>query len=70
MALAVPMRYCPHPRPAFANGRFMSRQEFYLTTAISYPNGKPHIGHAYEMIASDAIARFHRRDGKDSERTG
>ena len=43
----------------------MSRQEFYLTTAISYPNGKPHIGHAYEMIASDAIARFHRHDGKD-----
>jgi methionyl-tRNA synthetase len=43
----------------------MSRQEFYLTTAISYPNGKPHIGHAYELIASDAIARFHRHDGKD-----
>jgi len=27
---------------------------FYITTAISYPNGKPHIGHAYELIATDA----------------
>jgi methionyl-tRNA synthetase len=34
-------------------------------TAISYPNGKPHIGHAYEMIATDAMARFQRLDGKD-----
>ncbi len=32
---------------------------FYITTAISYPNGKPHIGHAYEAIAADVIARFH-----------
>ena len=38
---------------------------FSLTTAISYPNGAPHIGHAYEVIASDAIARFHRLDGYD-----
>lgn len=38
---------------------------FYLTTAIAYPNGKPHIGHAYEAIAADAIARFHRQQGKD-----
>jgi methionyl-tRNA synthetase len=37
---------------------------FYITTAISYPNGVPHIGHAYEAIASDAIARFERLDGK------
>ncbi len=43
----------------------MSREKFYITTAISYPNGKPHIGHAYEMIATDAIARFQRLDGKD-----
>lgn len=43
----------------------MAREKFYITTAISYPNGKPHIGHAYELIASDAIARFHRHDGKD-----
>jgi methionyl-tRNA synthetase len=38
---------------------------FYVTTAISYPNGNPHIGHAYEIIATDAIARFMRLDGYD-----
>jgi methionyl-tRNA synthetase len=38
---------------------------FYITTAIHYPNGKPHIGHAYEMIAADAIARFQRQQGRD-----
>ena len=38
---------------------------FYITTAISYPNGPPHIGHAYELLASDAIARFMRLEGKD-----
>ena len=37
---------------------------FYITTAISYPNGKPHIGHAYELIATDALARFQRLDGR------
>ncbi|THF52000.1 methionine--tRNA ligase [Allorhizobium terrae] len=41
------------------------KDTFYITTAISYPNGKPHIGHAYELIATDAIARFQRLDGKD-----
>ncbi|HEU4985534.1 MAG TPA: methionine--tRNA ligase [Rhizobiaceae bacterium] len=43
----------------------MAREKFYITTAISYPNGKPHIGHAYELIATDALARFQRCDGKD-----
>ncbi len=38
---------------------------FYITTAIAYPNGKPHIGHAYELIATDAMARFQRLDGRD-----
>ena len=42
-----------------------SRSTFYITTAISYPNGAPHIGHAYEAIATDALARFQRLDGKD-----
>jgi methionyl-tRNA synthetase len=42
----------------------MSRP-FTLTTAISYPNGRPHIGHAYEAIATDAIARFQRMMGRD-----
>src|SRR4051794_30727773 len=38
---------------------------YFITTAISYPNGRPHIGHAYELIATDAIARFKRLDGYD-----
>jgi methionyl-tRNA synthetase len=42
-----------------------ARKKFYITTAISYPNGAPHIGHAYEAIATDAIARFERLDGRD-----
>ena len=40
-------------------------EPFYITTAISYPNGRPHIGHAYEVIATDAIARYHRLAGRD-----
>ncbi|WP_246610999.1 methionine--tRNA ligase [Aquisediminimonas profunda] len=44
----------------------MSGEPFYITTAISYPNGRPHIGHAYEAIAADAIARFHRLSGRDA----
>jgi methionyl-tRNA synthetase len=40
-------------------------ETFYVTTAIAYPNGEPHIGHAYEMIATDAIARWARLEGKD-----
>ena len=40
-------------------------ERFYVTTAIAYPNGEPHIGHAYEMIATDAIARWARLEGKD-----
>ncbi len=43
----------------------MSGEPFYITTAISYPNGRPHIGHAYEAIAADAIARFHRLSGRE-----
>jgi methionyl-tRNA synthetase len=40
-------------------------EPFYITTAISYPNGRPHIGHAYEAIAADAVARFQRMRGRD-----
>ena len=40
-------------------------EPFYITTAISYPNGPPHIGHAYEAIAADVIARFQRARGRD-----
>jgi methionyl-tRNA synthetase len=42
-----------------------SKTPYYVTTAIAYPNGAPHIGHVYEVIATDAIARFHRLDGRD-----
>jgi len=48
-----------------ANEADTSGEKFYLTTAISYPNGAPHIGHAYELMATDAIARFMRLDGRD-----
>jgi methionyl-tRNA synthetase len=41
------------------------KPRYYITTAIAYPNGAPHIGHAYEAIATDAIARFMRLDGYD-----
>ena len=41
------------------------KPRYYITTAIAYPNGPPHIGHAYEAIATDAIARFMRLDGYD-----
>ena len=40
-------------------------KRFYVSTAISYPNGPPHIGHAYEAMATDALARFKRHDGYD-----
>jgi methionyl-tRNA synthetase len=48
-----------------ANATNLSRASYYITTAIAYPNGAPHIGHAYEAIATDALARFQRLDGKD-----
>ncbi|GAB3188567.1 methionine--tRNA ligase [Nesterenkonia suensis] len=43
----------------------MSRPTYYVTTAITYPNGEPHIGHAYEYISADVMARFKRLDGYD-----
>ncbi|MGA7806085.1 methionine--tRNA ligase [Bradyrhizobium sp.] len=51
------------PEPAAAEP--FERETFYITTAIAYPNGNPHIGHAYEAIATDALARFQELDGKD-----
>src|SRR6516164_3653963 len=65
---------CPGPfggqRPARndrgpRNRSMADKPRYYLTTAIAYPNGPPHIGHAYEAIATDAIARFKRLDGYD-----
>ncbi len=43
----------------------MAGKRFYLTTAIDYANGDPHIGHAYEKIGADVIARYHRLCGDD-----
>lgn len=40
-------------------------EPYYITTAISYPNGRPHIGHAYEAIAADVIARHRKAEGFD-----
>lgn len=42
----------------------MTKPPYFVTTAISYPNGAPHIGHAYEAIATDWLARFARLDGR------
>ena len=41
----------------------MPRKGFYITTAIDYLNGPPHVGHAYERIGADIMARFHRLRG-------
>jgi methionyl-tRNA synthetase len=40
-------------------------EKFYVTTAIDYPNAKPHLGHAYEKIIADVMARWHRIKGED-----
>ena len=40
-------------------------EKFYITTAITYTSGKPHIGNTYEIILTDAIARFMRMQGRD-----
>src|SRR5690242_6294603 len=39
-------------------------KSFYITTAIDYVNGRPHLGHAYEKVLADVIARFHRSLGQ------
>ena len=43
----------------------MAKKTFYITTAIDYPNAKPHIGHLYEKTIADALARWHRLLGED-----
>ena len=43
----------------------MEKEKFYITTAIAYTSGKPHIGNTYEIVFTDAIARFMRLIGKD-----
>ncbi|MEH2542400.1 MULTISPECIES: methionine--tRNA ligase [unclassified Bradyrhizobium] len=53
------------PAPAAKPAAAAERDTYFITTAIAYPNGLPHIGHAYEAIATDALARFQRLNGKD-----
>ena len=43
----------------------MEKKPYYITTAIAYTSGKPHIGNTYEAILADAIARFKRKEGYD-----
>src|SRR5215813_4313289 len=42
------------------------QKRYYITTAIDYPNGPPHIGHTLEKVAADVIARYHRLQGYDT----
>ena len=42
-----------------------NKDKFYITTAIAYTSRKPHIGNTYEIILTDAIARFKKMQGKD-----
>ena len=39
----------------------MDRKKYYITTAIAYTSGKPHIGNTYEAVLADSIARFNRQ---------
>ena len=43
----------------------MSKKPYYITTAIAYASGKPHIGNTYEIVLADAIARFRREEGHE-----
>ncbi|MGH6776881.1 MAG: methionine--tRNA ligase, partial [Bradyrhizobium sp.] len=57
--------FSPQARPVAGAPATSGKGTFYITTAIAYPNGTPHIGHAYEAIATDVLARFQRLDGKE-----
>ena len=62
----VPVRrpFLQPPTPRGSDG-MTDKPKFYITTAISYVNGAPHLGHAYEAISTDVIARYKRLDGHD-----
>ena len=46
-------------------GGIMENKKYYITTAIAYTSGKPHIGNSYEIVLADSIARFKRQQGYD-----
>src|SRR5207247_7247409 len=58
-------RIMSRPSTSLSARVMAEKPRYYITTAIAYPNGAPHIGFAYELIATDAIARFQRLDGYD-----
>ena len=49
----------------FRRDFIMAKEKFYMTTAIAYTSGKPHIGNTYEVVLADSIARFKRQQGYD-----
>lgn len=59
--------YDPNGNNFYKSGKdiLVMAKKFFITTAIAYPNGKPHMGHALEIIQADALARFYRLQGKD-----
>ena len=57
---------CDVERAFLMKGRKkMEKKKFYMTTAIAYTSGKPHIGNTYEIVLADSIARFKRQQGYD-----
>lgn len=54
-----------HCTEFFTEGTMAEKKPYYITTAIAYTSGKPHIGNTYEIILTDAIARFKRNQGYD-----
>jgi methionyl-tRNA synthetase len=47
------------------SGKKVEKKKFYITTAIDYPNAEPHIGHAYQKVVADILARWHKILGED-----
>ena len=62
---AVPALPSCRPGGGAHHGRDFMGKKFYITTAIDYTNGPPHIGHAYEKVLADAMARFVRLTGRE-----
>lgn len=54
------------PLSTFAGEDSAALNKFYITTAINYTNGDPHVGHAYEAVTTDILARWHRVFGRDT----
>mmetsp|Transcript_13998 Transcript_13998/g.27990 ORF Transcript_13998/g.27990 Transcript_13998/m.27990 type:complete len:908 (-) Transcript_13998:392-3115(-) len=65
-AAAASSQAKPSPPPVAREiPKLPALSKFYITTAINYTNGLPHMGHAYEIITTDVLARFHRTFGRD-----